>query len=74
MEELETSPEITTAVIGSLKHVRSGTTPSIYSFDNCFFGGGITISETGNRKLITAPPGARAHNPTTGWNTINEDK
>ena len=35
---------------------------------------GITINETGNHKLMIAPPGARAYNPTTGWNTINKDK
>ena len=44
MEELETSPEIMTAVIGNLKYVRSGTTPLAYFFDNCTFGGDITIS------------------------------
>ena len=44
MEELKTSQEIKAAVIGSLWYVRGGITPSTYSFGNCSFGGGITIS------------------------------
>lgn len=32
------------------------------------------ISEKGNHQLITAPPGARSYNRTSGWNAINKDK
>ena len=44
MKELETSPEIMVAIIGSSKHVRGNTTLSTYSVGNCAFGGSIMIS------------------------------
>ena len=43
MEYLETAPIITRTIIGSLRHVHNGTNPSVYSFGDSAFGGGITI-------------------------------
>jgi len=43
LEDLETAPMITKTIIGRLRNVHNDTTPSIYSFGNSDFGGGITI-------------------------------
>ena len=43
LEDLETAPIITRTIIGSLRHVHNDTTPSIYSFGDSVFGGGIKI-------------------------------
>lgn len=45
MEDLETAPIITRIIVGSLRHVHSGTTPVVYSFGDSAFRGGITIRD-----------------------------
>lgn len=42
LEDLDTSPMLTKVIIGSLRHVHNGTTPSTQSFGYANFGGGIT--------------------------------
>ena len=44
LEELETAPIITRAIIGGLRAVHKGATPSVYSCGTGTFDGGITIS------------------------------
>ena len=44
LEDLATAPILTRTIIGGLRHVHNGTTPSPYSYGNALFDGGITIS------------------------------
>ena len=43
LEELRTASILTTAIISSLRHVYNGTTPSVYSFGQPYFGGSISL-------------------------------
>ena len=43
LEDLDISPTLKKMIIGSLRHVHNGTTPSVQSFGYGNFGGGITI-------------------------------
>ena len=42
LEELGTAPTLTTVIIGSIKHVYNGTTPTVNSFGQTHFGGSIS--------------------------------
>ena len=43
LEELGTAQILTTTIIGSLRHVYNGTTPSVHSFGQTYFGGNISL-------------------------------
>ena len=47
LKDLDTSPTLSTAIIGCLYHTHNGTTPSVREYGHVDFGGGITL-----RKII----------------------